>query len=31
MFAQGVKFNKFIRGYKAGRCYSAKIFYRNKK
>ena len=30
MFAPGVGFNKFIRGYKAGACYSAKIFYRNK-
>ena len=30
MFARGVAFNKFIRGYKAGTCYSEKIFYRNK-
>ena len=26
MFARGVGFNKFIRCYKAGTCYSAKIF-----
>ena len=31
MFARSVGFNKFIHGYKPGMCYSAKIFYRNKK
>ena len=28
MFVRGVGFNKFVCGYKAGTCYSAKIFYR---